>query len=684
MNLKYPILYDINMKKLAILERAGRIGYSQKHNGLWTAYFELPADDPKNGLCQAMRYVELFDSVRVDLFRIVNKEIMRKPNSIIIAYHLEHVLVTLMDSLLYRYHEVGGLGYRTRAVIDYILNRQDVKHWQRGTVPAALNRQFQYSWENENLLAALMSVPKPFDTEYQWTWSTVGYPWTINLLPASTIRGPEVRASRNLREMVFNEDSSHLTTRLYALGQGEGVNQLGIETVNPTTEAYIDADTIPTYGLLTRVWVDRRYEHAENLYETAKNMLEQLKQPRIEVSVAAADLRSISGVEADRLYIGRPVTIKDEDLGIDYDSRVIELSKPDIFGAPDQINIVIANQPQDIAGTIADLANRSRINEVYSQGATNIDSHQLADNCDSSNPMRIKFHIPSEAVFINKVLLNYDISAFRAYSKGAASEDLGTRSISTSVSAGPSTHTTSGPSSATSSGASSRNTATSTGSEHSHNVSATTAVASGSGHTHGVSSKSSGPTSEGSGSTYVVSERDTSTDSGHKHTYTDIYVRGTNYRGHYHTVSGQTAEAPGSGHSHSVSATTAVSSGSGHSHGMDHNHPIPHTHGMAHTHHIAHSHNIGSHSHDITYGIYNGPTPTRITLRVDGAIVPGYNNVAILSVTNLNIVDHLSKTTGGMIVRGWHEVTITPNNLGRANVAIHIQQFLQSRGELRI
>jgi len=524
MNLKYPVLYDIDMKKLAILERAMKVSYTQKYNGLWTASFELPADDPKNALCRAMRYVEIFDSTRIDLYRITNKETRRASSSITIAYQLEHVIITLMDSQLYRYHQIGGLGVYTSDVLSYILGRQDIAHWQLGTVSFA--RQFEYSWENENLLAALMSVPKPFDEEYRWSWNTSNYPWTINLVPASNTRGPEVRAGRNMREMTFTEDPSHLVTRLYPLGQGEGVNQLGIEEVNPTGEAYIDADTIGTYGLITRPWVDRRYEHAENLFEAAKNMLEQLKQPRVEVSVAAADLKNISGVESDRFIIGRPVIIVDADLGINYDSRVIELQKPDVYGAPAQIGITIANQPQDIAGTIADLANRSRINEVYSQGATNIDSHQLADNMDASNPMRIKFHIPTEAVHINKILLNYDISAFRAYSQGAAS---GGASSQTSSSGGGSTQTSSsggGSTVTSSSGGASSPTSQSGGGQtsgssggHYHGISAHSTGTTGN-HAHGVAA--TGKTTNAGSHTHTTnldSQMSTGSSVGHTHTY---------------------------------------------------------------------------------------------------------------------------------------------------------------------
>ena len=649
-NERPPILYDIDMKRIAYLERATRIGYKKVLNGLWTAKFELPADDPKTTLCQPMRYVEIYDGPQVGLFRITNKTITRQDSGNLIAYYLEHVLATLMDSLLYRYHQIGNIGVFTTEVLSYILSKQDQPRWQLGQVE--FDRQFEYSWENENLLAALFSVPKPFDQDYQWTWNTASQPWTLNLVEASNQEGQEIAAGRNLKSLTFTEEVNHLTTRLYPLGQGEGINQLGIETVNPTGLPYIDAETIGTYGLITRVWADRRYESPETLYAAAVEMLKNLSQGRVAVSIAAADLAKYTRVESDQIEIGLPLRIKDIELGILYNSRVMEIEKPDIYGEPDAINITIANKPQDIAGTIADLANRTRINEVYSQGATSIDSHQVVDNCDTTNPVKIKFHIPTEAVFINKVLLNYETEAFRAYSKGNQDGGAG---VQTSSSGGASTTTSSsggGTSTTTSSGGG--QTSSSSGS-HSHSVSGQTASLSGS-HSHAV---------YGAG---VSTLSNTSTGTYHTHPIgsSSRLIGGTNAGGsHSHSVTGTTSSTTGS-HSHTVSNHTHSVSISAHTHSVS----TP-----SHTHNVT----IPAHSHDITYGIYNGPTPTAVTVKVDGTTIPGLG----LSETEVNITQDLSKTAGGMIERGWHEVTITPNSLGRVHAAIHIQQFLQSKGDIR-
>ena len=646
-----PVLYDNDMKRLAYLENARQVNYTRRYNGLWVGGFLLPASDPKAAFLQSMRFVELHDSARVELFRICNKRRVRNGGEINIYCELEHTLATLMDDILYRYHQIGGLGVNTTEVLEYILSYQAEPRWQLGAVDFA--RQFEYSWENENLLAALFSVPNVFDQDYRWDFSTTSLPWTISLREADNSEGPEIRAGRNMKDIEFIEDARHLTTRLYALGQGEGVNQLGIEEVNPTEEAYIDADTIDEYGIITRVWVDRRYEHPDNLFEAAKNMLNKLKRPRIEITVAAHDLKNITLVDADRFRLGRPALVKDIDLDVDYVSRVTELHKPDINGQPDAVDITIANAPKDIAGTIADLANRSRINEVYSQGATNIDSHQMADNCDPGNPMKLKFHIPTEAVFINKILLNYETEAFRAYSTGAAA---GGAATTTSASGGGASTTSSsggGTSTTTSSGGG--QTSSSSGS-HSHSVSGQTAWSSGA-HTHPVVSNRRFTWTGGAGT------------ASHNHQlWSDGTTIGsaTSFGSHSHSVSGTTSNTTGS-HSHSVSNHSHGVSISSHTHSVN----IPN-----------HSHNVDlpNHTHPIQYGIYTGPTPGSVEVKVDGNVIPGLGT----SENEVNIVDYLERTPGGRIVRGWHEVEITPNSLGRVNVAVHIQQFLQSKGELRV
>jgi hypothetical protein len=129
--------------------------------------------------------------------------------------------------------------------------------------------------------------------------------------------------------------------------------------------------------------------------------------------------------------------------------------------------------------------------------------------------------------------------------------------------------------------------------------------------------------------------------------------------GHDHDVTIQN-------HTHSVSVPTHT-----------HNVSVPaHTHSVntpSHTHEV----NIPEHSHDIDYGIFElDRLPTAVQIKVDGNLVP-YTDT---SGDNIDLIPYLSKDGKGKINRGWHSVTIAPNDLARINAQIYSQFFIQSRG----
>lgn len=438
MNQTNIVIYDRDMQKVAYLENAYDIRYEMPLNALWNASFSLPAEDEKNAECKTFYFVELFDgNERIELFRIVQSTTTRGIDGTKTTYHCEHVLATLLDDVMFQYHTVGNLGYYTRNVIAYILSKQTTQRWQVGTV--SFNRQFEYNWENDNLLAALFSVPKPFDGEYMWTFDTTSYPWSINLIePASGVQA-YIRYAVNMKGITRQEDHTELCTRLYCLGYGEGVNQLSIAEANNGIP-YIDSDTQSQYGIVNKMFIDRRFQYPETLMARGQAILNEMKHPKITYEVEAAELYAITQDPIDKFVTGATVRVIDEDLGIDINARVINVSKNNVLGAPGDVTLEIANKTQDVSTSLADMADRQRISETYSQGATNIDTHDFSDNCDPTHPAKLRFWVPEEAVRINKVMLSYRSAPFRAYSKAIAGGGSYTSSV-TSASGGSYTNT---------------------------------------------------------------------------------------------------------------------------------------------------------------------------------------------------------------------------------------------------
>lgn len=618
-------------KRVAFLENAYNIGYRQENNALWTAQFTLPLKDPKNRHCKVFNFVEVYDGDKyIGLFRIIPKCTTKSASTNEVVYDCEHVIATLMDDVLLGWHEIGNLGVYTNEVLRYILERQTVKRWQLGV--CEFSRQFLYGWENENLLSSLFSVPKPFSDDYCWEFETSSFPWTVNLKKAPAGVKAEIRYRKNMLGITKGEDATNLCTRLYPLGYGEGTNQLTIESVN-NGRKYIDADTIDEHGVVTKIWIDQRYQHAQSLYDAAVKMLESLKTPAL-----SYDVESVHTKELLDRNVGDYVRVVDDELGVDIITRIISITKNDVVGRPADAKITIANKSASVATTIADLADRQRITEAYSQGAVTLFTTHFYDNCSPQYPAELRFYVPNNVVHINQILLNGNAAAFRGYTK--ATKGGGARAATTGSGGGSYTSTASGGGSSTTSGSGGGSSSTSDGvTLYSSNTVHDTSDNGGPGganHNHALSRGDKIALTDGNGN--IVGYR-TFVPSG-KHTHP----------AHRHTVN-----IPS--HSHSVSIPS-------HSHSVS----VP-----AHS----HSFSVPDHTHEITYGIYSGSTASKLTLKVDNTVI---STAFGSTISDLNLIDYLSKEHSGNITRGWHTIRVTPDVLSRVEFDLVIQLFANSRG----
>lgn len=631
--MKVPQIFDRNMKRLAFLDNAVSVGYSLEINSLWTATFTLPADDDKNDYCQPLNFVEIFDGdERIDLFRIIGEDLERS-NGATRFYDCEHVLATLLSDVLFQYHQYGGGGIKTADVLNYVLARQTTRNWVLGDCD--FKRYFEYNWENSTLLAALFAVPECFDSEYMWTWDTTVYPWTISLVTPSDAMKSEVRYAKNMTSMKKTVDASGIANRIYALGYGEGVNQLTIAGVNGGKPYVEDAMSIQQYGLCSTILVDSRYEVAENLKGYAEQMLAELKNPYVSYEIGAIDLHRLTGDTFSKFRPGEIVRVVDEADGINLRTRIVSVEKSDAQGDPGSVTVTIANKSKDIAGSISELQNRALINETYAQGATNQQIYNFTDNADATHPATLKLYISDSVVRINKMLLNIQFEAFRAYEKaigGGGGQTTSSGGGQTTSSGGGST-TSSGGGSTTSSGGGTTSSSTSLRSSNTIN-SSDNGGSGGENHNHGLAR----------GDRLALID------------YNNNIIGGVNFvpsgahthPGHTHTVGS---------HTHSVSA---------------------HTHSVsAHTHTVkAHTHTVQDHTHKIEFGIYEGARASSATIKVDGVEIP-----APASYDNLDIVEYLKTDGGGKIQRNaWHTIQILPNSMSRIVGAVFMQTFCNSRG----
>ncbi len=646
------VVKDKQMRKIGKLENAHDINVERRVNELWTASFTLPINDDKNSLCKPLHYFEVYDKDNeyIGIFRLIPAKSRRLATLNEIQYSLEHVLSTLLNDILFRYHQRTNL--TTRENIEYVLSRQSTKHWRLGDCD--FTRYFHYKWENENgLLGALFSIAEPFDEPYIWTWDTRSYPWTLNLVRPETKPSCEIRYGKNLSEIEREVDPSNIVNRLYPLGAGEGVNQLTIEKVNGGLPYIENKSSIAEYGFLAYVWVDRRFEDVESLFASAKKFLDEWSVPKVTYRIKALDLSKLSGISVDKLIAGKVVRIHDPDIGT-VDARIVSDYRADIIENWHDVDLEISNKGEGIGTTLADIERRQEINEVYAQGATNIMNFTYQDNCDDQIPAIIPFYIDDDVVNINTCELTFRTKKFRAYSKATkgggalvTSSKGGGGTTATSSSGGGSTATSSsggGTSKSTESGGGSSQTSSSGG--------GTTAT-----------SSSSAPVSYELFTTtpYNIPTLPDYAD----HVHRVIINRNNQLHSHTVTVPNHTHSVTIPAHSHSFTVPN-------HTHDV----VIPnHTHDVTipdHTHEIE----LPDHTHEIEHGIYElDETPSKVTIKVDGNVVPHTTT----SGDRINLVNYMSKDSDGKVSRGRHEVEILPDGLARIEGDLILRVFIQSQ-----
>lgn len=617
-------ILDVNRQNVAYLENAYSVSYEKEVNKIATASFKLPLSDSKNEKIKHLQYVEIIDDDNeyIGLFRIMPTQTVVSESERSVTYQCNHVLTTLMDSVIFKYHEISP-NTSTREVLEYLLNLQKVKHWRLGTCD--FTRYFQYSWENVNgIVDAIFSVPKAFDEDYMFTFDTTSYPWTLNLIQPPTAPTCYIHESLNLKGLKIESNPNQMINRIYPLGIGEGVNQLNIKKVNPTGQAYIEnAQSIIDNGLIEYIWVDRRFTDAKLLMQSAQSLLTKFSQPIVSWETDAIDLIKASSdkkiPQMTKLRVGNVVRLSTEKFGI-VNLRILKESKSDVFGDPGNIKLSIGNVMNDLGTTQADIERKIEINQLYSQGATNILNYDKADNADEQYPVKFRIYIDDDVVKINTCELTFETTKFRAYSKTLKASGKVVKSTS-----------------------------------------------SGGGSVQSTTSQAAGQSTQTSSANGTHRHRVFVYDSVVNHNWKDdvtanvfygynrsmpIYIQGSSRPGDIYTdqaADNHTHTVTTPSHTHNVSIT------------------IPN-----HTHNI----DIPEHTHEIQYGIYeDSDVADRVKITVDGNVIPGTDT----SKERFNIVEYLSKSNDGTINRGWHEIVMTPNKRARIEAQITMRVFIKSQ-----
>lgn len=658
---------------LAYLENAYEIEYTQALDTVSTCSIRLPADDPKAKYLDPNNLIEIEDNGEsVGLFWIEQIIKVKEANSIyynVIGYH---AINSLSRILLFGLHQYTGL-----PVSDTIraLLETEAEHGGRKQVDwdfggSDYDNVIDYSFENVSVYSALQSITKNWKEPNMWVYDTSVYPFKVSLRRMSNEITSRLHSGYNLLELSVEDEYLAMANRYYALGSGEGVNQVNLlyaKDLESETEAqnehyYVEnAESIEKYGLRESILVDRSITEPSLLLLAANEKLDYYSRLDPIIKVRAADVWEETCQPIDHFVPGQVCRIIEPELDYDEPWRIIRRTKPDLTGKPGDVELILGRMYNTIANAIDKVYNRDQEEKRTSQGATNIWTQSFGDNADADHPIEFVFRLPDDLLNVNKCVLDWTVSHFRTYSKGALGGGGGT-----------------------------------SGSGTLHTTKAGGGGTSGSG-TLATTESGGGGTSGAVTPDYVVNPGDPDhpyeTD-----TYWDIYNPSLTNR----KIEPFAETMPGSGNYQSPVQLGDPSDPNQMLLVFHHSHP--HTHEVAnHVHEVAdhvhtlkdhvhevedHTHPLPEHTHDLEYGIYEEPTlaVTGVKIYVDGNLI----GVSGLEGDGVDVLRLLTKGNDGKVIRGRHTVKIVPSPSGtgdglcKIDGSLYIQCFIQSRGSFTL
>ena len=323
-------VYDENLDIVADLQNATNIQYNKRLNEIWSASFTLPADDDKNDLFGLLNFARIYDGEKnIGLFRIDEKYPQRSEEDTTVRYECSHVLDTLNDDYVALTAKTTKTG--TSTTINYILDQQTTTNWQLGTLD--FSKSFEHEFSRQTLFNALLQVPQPWWEDYEITFDTSSYPWTINIVEPDSTPKATLRYGKNMASIEKEVNAKELVTKLYAYGSGSGDEQVSAGPYTSNTG---------TYGTIVGIWEEQYFDNASDLGTAAQKYLDRVDTPRVVYRGDAADLYRI--LDINEIELGEYITIYDPELGEDTKAQVVEMRKSDMTGDPGRLQLELSNK----------------------------------------------------------------------------------------------------------------------------------------------------------------------------------------------------------------------------------------------------------------------------------------------------------------------------------------------------
>jgi hypothetical protein len=188
---------------------------------------------------------------------------------------------------------------------------------------------------------------------------------------------------------------------------------------NPAPDSSVDVYgikeyTYPDKTIIANVSGDKN----ESAGKVAYLLFQKFYSPVRVITIRKRNI-SLNFSDTEVFEVGKTITITDSRTDLDGNFKIFDIN---INEKTREMLIQANNLPYDFSTQLDEIEKNMDTSSTYGQGATNIYSVNLAENCDATHPLNMRFYIPEEAVAINRIKLNFKIKNYRAYTTANANE----------------------------------------------------------------------------------------------------------------------------------------------------------------------------------------------------------------------------------------------------------------------
>ena len=174
-------------------------------------------------------------------------------------------------------------------------------------------------------------------------------------LAVGSHRGETIEVGAGLQGIEYSIRYDDMITRLYLYGEGDDPATRVKLTDEGADEAeeYIESDTVGTWGVKPLVKVDKRIKWPQTLLEVAQRVIEEFKNPAIEIRLNALDVAKADGTRfAGKydLYVGSVYTATDsaQDISEAVTVQSLTLDMQNVL----PVNMELNNRQRDLASLL--------------------------------------------------------------------------------------------------------------------------------------------------------------------------------------------------------------------------------------------------------------------------------------------------------------------------------------------